>query len=82
MGDCLFIASDATKNFFSPLGSGKWRLHFLSEVDLARHGVSKALSGLVEQLVAFGFERAGATAALQRVGGDLNAAIDVLSAGL
>jgi hypothetical protein len=37
---------------------------------------------LVEQLVAFGFERAGATAALQRVGGDLNAAIDVLSAGV
>ena len=51
MGECLFIASDAPKSFFSPLG-GKWRLRFISEVDLAQRGVSKALSGLVEQLVA------------------------------
>ena len=52
VGECLFIASDAPKSTFASLERGAWRPRYLSDGDLARHGVSKALSGLVEQLVA------------------------------
>ena len=37
---------------------------------------------LVQQLVSFGFDATQAATALERVGGDLNAALDVLSAGM
>ena len=51
--ECLFIASDAPKSFFAPLlGGGAWRVIFLYDIEQARQSVPKALSGLVEQLVA------------------------------
>jgi hypothetical protein len=42
-------------------------------------GVNEAM---VQQLVSFGFDATQAATALERVGGDLNAALDLLSAGM